>query len=201
MIILKGNIYYFNLSGLLRILYSNKLTGILRLARESESISIHILHGKIVGVETNREDPIEDLIEPITWMSGEFNFRTSSERSIIRNITVPSDQLILLLERKEREFSDIKRLLPPLNSVLTIHSSYEDRRIQLLPYESNFLSKIDGVKTFEELINSINLDKLRIFTMVVNMIRKGVLKVAFHGNIRKSKGGKSNVHEVRRDFY
>jgi|GEM_PF-5934378 len=177
MTILNGNFSDFNLSQLLRILYSSKVTGILHLTRRDEKTKIYLQNGKPVGVENKRQDPLEDLIEASTWMDGDFNFETVPEENIIRNITIPPDQLILLLAKKEKEFKELKESLPPLDSILVMNPTVQDEEIRLQPDEWNFLFKIDGKKTLDELTRSVDLGELEVFSMVIKMFQKGILKV------------------------
>jgi len=107
MIILKGNLSYFNLSVLLRFLYSNKLTGVLHVRRNDKTIDIHVISGKTIGVEPVSKDSIAQLIEISTWLKGDFSFELVSEENLTRNITVPHDQLTLLIAKKEKEFKEI----------------------------------------------------------------------------------------------
>jgi len=178
MIILNGNLSYFNLSGLLRFLYSNKLTGVLHVRRNDKTIDIHVLSGKTIGVEPASKDSIAQLIEISTWLKGDFSFELVSEENLTRNITVPHDQLTLLIAKKEKEFKEIKSSLPPMNAVLVMSPAGQSGEIRLQPNEWNLLSKVDGKRTMEEIVHMLELDDLSIFSMVVKMIQKGILKVA-----------------------
>ena len=67
MIVLNGIISSFDLSGLLRFLYSAQKTGILTLVKGDEKISVHILSGKPVGViSAAYEDVTNALTTPST---------------------------------------------------------------------------------------------------------------------------------------
>ncbi len=177
MIILNGNIAYFNLSGLLRFLYSNKLTGILRIQKKDRTVNIHILSGKTLGIEPMLNDPIEQLVEVSTWVNGEFSFELASEEKISRNITVPHDQLTLLIAKKEKEFKELKSSLPPMDAVLVMSAAGGIGEIRLQPNEWNLLSKVDGKKSLEELVHAVDLDEVSAFAIVVKLIQKGILNV------------------------
>jgi hypothetical protein len=177
MIILNGNITYFSLSGLLRLLYSNKLTGVLHVKKKDKSINIHILSGKTLGVEPTNRDSIEQLVEIATWVNGDFSFELTSEENITRNVTVPHDQLTLLIAKKEKEFKELRSSLPPLNAILEMSPAGQSDEIRLLPNEWNLLSKVDGKRTLEEILHITDLDDLSIFAMVVKMLNMGILNV------------------------
>lgn len=179
MIILNGSYLYFSLSSLLRFLYSSKITGILSLIRKNEIIKIHLLTGRPIGVESTRkkQDPLEDLIDSAVWLEGEFSFETVSEEKIIKNITIASDQLILLLAKKEKTFQELKKSLPPLDAILVMNPAGQNGEIRLQPDEWNFLSKVDGKKTLGDLVRSVDMSELSIFAITVKLTQKGILKV------------------------
>jgi len=177
MIILNGNIAYFNLSGLLRFLYSNKLTGILRIQKKDKTVNIHILSGKTLGIEPMLNDPIEQLVEVSTWVNGEFSFELANEEKISRNVTVPHDQLTLLIAKKEKEFKELKSSLPPMNAVLAMSSAGGIGEIRLQPNEWNLLSKVDGKRNLEEIVHAVDLDEVSALAIVVKLIQKGILNV------------------------
>ena len=175
MIVLKGVFPYFSFSSVLRLLYTTKKTGILQLKRKDKAISLHILTGKPVGLEPMTKDPSNDLLEISIWLNGEFSFEPVSEESIIKNMTIPADQLILLLAKKEKEVKEIKKLLPSMETVIVINPSKQNGEIRLQPDEWNFLSKVDGKKTLEQLVQETDLDELSAFAIVAKLIQKGIL--------------------------
>ncbi len=179
MIALNGKVPYFSLSSILRFLYSNKITGALILTRKNERMRIYLSRGKVVGAESDRKEhnsPIENLIDLAVWLDGEFRLEILPEDKLIRNITVPSDQITLLLVKKENAFKELKDDLPPLGSVLIMNPENKTEEIRLQPDEWNYLSKIDGKKTLEDLIFSLDMSELNIFNITVKLIQKGILK-------------------------
>jgi len=192
MIILQGDIFYFGLSNLLKFLYSSKLTGVLRVRRKERSAGIFILSGKPVGVDTTREDPAAELVNMTAWLEGVFEFETLPEEDIQRNISVPADQLVLLLAKKENEIKALKNTLPPPETILIMNPAKKNGEIRLQPEEWNFLSKVDGKKTLEELVCAMDIDEISAYAIAAKMLQKDILVVSDDGS---QKNQENLVHE------
>ena len=181
MIVLKGVFPYFSLSSVLKLLYATKKTGILRLKRKDKLINLHILDGKPVGLEPTSGNYTNDLSEISIWLNGEFGFEPAGGEGIIKNISMPVDQLILLLAKKEKESKEIKKLLPSLETVMVMNPSKQNGEIRLQPDEWNFLSKVDGKKTLEQLVQIMDLDELSVYAIAAKLIQKGILLTQTQG--------------------
>ncbi len=179
MVILQGNIFYFSVSGLLRFIQSAMLTGRLVFTREDRTITLYFKRGKVQGVKGEKEnyEPMEVLIEASLWIDGKFYFEhTEGGEEILTNVSMPSDQLILLLAKKEREIKELRKNLPSMDAVLVMNHSRPQGEIRLQPEEWNFLSKVDGKRTIRELAAADDLDELSVLTMIARMLKKGILR-------------------------
>lgn len=177
MIVLNGIISSFDLSGLLRFLYSAKKTGILTLVKGNEKISVHILSGKPVGVISDYEDVTNALTTPSTWLKGEFSFDMTEADEIKKNLDVAPDKLLLSIVKKEKEIKEIMAALPSFDTILLMNTSKQNEEIRLQPDEWNVLSKVDGKKTLEKLVESLDMSPVKIYAMVVRLLQKNVLQI------------------------
>jgi len=178
MTILQGEIFYFGLSNLLKFLYSSRLTGVLRVRRDEYSVGIFILSGKPVGVDPTRDDPVAELVNITAWLEGVFEFEILLEEDIQRNISVPADQLVLLLAKKEKEIKLLKGTLPPPETILIMNPAKKNGEIRLQPEEWNFLSKVDGKKSLEELVHAMDIDEISAYAIAAKMLQKDILVVS-----------------------
>ena len=177
MIVLKGITTHFDLSVLLRFLYSAKKTGILTLAKGDEKTTIHLLSGKPVGVVSTYEDVTDALTISSTWLKGEFFFEVAETDKLVKNLDVAPDQLLLSIVKKEKEIRGIMASLPSFSTILLMNTSNQNEEIRLQPDEWNVLSKIDGKKTLEKLVESLDMSPIKTYAMVVKLLKKSVIQV------------------------
>jgi hypothetical protein len=186
MIVLNGISSYFNLSTLLRFLYSSKKTGILTIAKSDKKTSVHFLTGKPVGIISANKTPLESLTIASTWKDGKFFFEVTSEDEISKNLDIAPDLFLLSVAKKEKELRELKAALPPLDTILIMKVSEKDEEIRLQPEEWDVLSRLDGKKTLEDLVEYLDISAIKIYKIILKLLQKNILQVKVSGTEKKN---------------
>jgi curved DNA-binding protein CbpA len=122
----------------------------------------------------------EIIFSLFTWLDGDYEFvmqALPSEEVI--PLRMSSGALIYEGIRRIHDFSRLCRLLPPLDTVVTMSTKPRDlfQTVAIRRDEQQLLLLIDGVKTIRELVYAATLPSLRAFQMIYFLLAAGIIQV------------------------
>jgi len=122
----------------------------------------------------------EIIFSLFTWLDGDYEFvmqALPSEEVI--PLRMSSGALIYEGIRRINDFSRLCRLLPPLDTVVTMSTRPRDlfQTVAIRRDEQQLLLLIDGVRTIRELVYEATLPSLRAFQMIYFLLAAGIIQV------------------------
>jgi curved DNA-binding protein CbpA len=122
----------------------------------------------------------EIIFSLFTWLDGDYQFvmqALPSEEVI--PLRMSSGALIYEGIRRIHDFSRLCRLLPPLDTVVTMSTRPRDlfQTVAIRRDEQQLLLLIDGVRTIRELVYAATLPSLRAFQMIYFLLAAGIIQV------------------------
>lgn len=130
------------------------------------------------------EDFVKKQVEEViyrlmSWESGHFKFfedKFPTQEEITINIS--TENLILESVRRQRKMEKLKRRLPPMDTVLALAPSEDNRAKDLFlrADEWNILTLVDGCRTIEDLISLSGLEKEGALSKIAGLFLSGLVQ-------------------------
>ncbi|MCJ7507205.1 MAG: DUF4388 domain-containing protein [candidate division Zixibacteria bacterium] len=135
---------------------------------------------------------VEEIIyRLLSWESGHFKFfedRFPTQEEITINIS--TENLILESVRRQKKMEKLKRRLPPLDAVLALAPS-EDNRLKDLSLKAdewNILTLVDGRRNIEEVISLSGLEKEGALSKIAGLFLSGLVQKVDNPKVEADSG-------------
>lgn len=137
--------------------------------------------GNVVRVETSNgenSDGMEELYNIISWPDGEFSI-TYKDVDVKRNICLPQKKIIEKSVTWFKEYSEILRGLPPLDTVVYLDFANFVENLNKLPDESDFVVKniSESGSRISEIIDSCGTDRKMTATYLKQLVDLSVVSI------------------------
>jgi len=190
-----GNLVHFKLIDVLKLLSSERKTGLLEVVKGTERGEIYLDGGKIVHATSKDGVGEEAFFKLITWLEGNFTFfpdATTDEKTIERST------LELLEQGSEylKEWDEIKEVIPSQEIIFKLSSGGVSEEVTLKPEEWAVLSQIDGERTVGEIAQLTGKDEYQTAKVMFNLFMKGLIEIAAEPKRRAKRILNSNFLDV-----
>ena len=172
-----GNVSQFKLIDILRLLESERKTGVLNLQRGKEKAEIYLDKGTLCHAICKDGVGEEAVFAILTWTDGKFNFTpdvTSEEKSITRDTSSLLKEGIKQLD----EWQNIKELIPSQDMVFKLSSKRAPDEVRLQHDEWSILSQIDGKKTVGDISEELKMAEHDSVRILYKLFSSGLIEVA-----------------------
>lgn len=181
-----GNISLFKLIDILRLLTSERKTGVLTLQRGMEKGEIYLEKGILIHAICKNGIGEEAVFTLLTWMEGNFNFTPdviTEERSI------KMDTALLLEEGDKRleEWDQIKEIIPSQDLVFKLSSRRAPDEITIRRDEWSILSQMDGTKTAGQIAEELEMVEYDTARIIYKVFLAGLIEVAVEPKLKMKK--------------
>jgi len=173
---LEGSLKEFSLFEVLSLLKVAGKTGKLKITSKDnrhgeiylmEGKPVHAVFGKVIG-----EDALQKMIK---IRDGYFNFTVGPITSE-RTITMDTEELINLLEQREKELSELIEKIGEVDKYLAYNEADED--IILTAEEWNFLPFAFSGRTISEIAEEYEKGELATYQLTSALLEKGIVKLS-----------------------
>ena len=175
--VFSGNLVHFKLIDVLRLLSSERKTGVLEVVKGTERGEIYLEGGRIVHATSRDGVGEEAFFKLITWLEGNFTFfpdAATEERTIERN----THEMLEEGSEYMKEWNEIKEVIPSQDIVFKLSSGGVSEEVTLRPEEWAVLSQIDGERTVGEIAQLTGKDEYQTAKVMFNLFLKGLIEIA-----------------------
>lgn len=176
---LKGSLESINLADIMQLVSNSRQSGKFVL-RKSDGTEGYIIvdYGEIIHAEVGNYIGEDAVFTLISWGKGDFEFQEGSnkvERTITRSVT----SLLMEAARRIDEWKLLRRKIGSIESVPQFNeiNKKERRKISLSTLEWLVISKIDGVRTIEEISNETGINIFDSSRIIFGMLTSDLLKL------------------------
>jgi hypothetical protein len=146
----QGSIQELPVPDIIQLVSVSGKTGMFMLARGSERGYIFLRSGRIVHAELGEITGEEAVYALAIWSTGDFQFTPGKE---VDTISIDKTNTSLLMEAARRldEWKVLARKIPGVDYVPVLKAREAGEPVSLSPPEWNLITRIDGIRTVEEL--------------------------------------------------
>ena len=146
----QGSIQELPVPDIIQLVSVSGKTGMFMLARGSERGYIFLRSGRIVHAELGGLTGEEAVYALAIWSTGDFQFTPGKE---VETVSIDKTNTSLLMEAARRldEWKVLARKIPGVDYVPVLKPREVGEPISLSPPEWNLITRIDGMRTVEEL--------------------------------------------------
>ncbi len=168
-----GSLSEMNLVDLIQTLELGKKSAILKLKHNSNIGLIYVMNGEVVDSSLEDLSSEKAIMRMFTWNIGNF-YVEMAPVSRERTIHISNKELIAAGLRRINQWEQVKKGLPPLNTVMvkTELNTYE----QLSDEEKEVIKNINEKKMIYEIIERSRFDDLKSLEIVKSLYKKGYLQ-------------------------
>jgi len=176
---MQGNLSHITLTDLLLLAISGKKSGVLKLARGKETVEVYLTNGKIVHATCPIGDGDKAVLYPVTWGEGTFNLQPNG-KAPATTINKTSEEILDEVKAMTREWETILDVIPSGKAVFRIANLPEDNTgpITVPNVGWRVLSKLDGVRTVQEIAESLRIPFAYIAKVVYSLYQAGLAEPA-----------------------
>lgn len=175
----EGNLNFFNLSSLLRLLNNSKNSGGLVLKQKHKFGIIYFENGEIVNAVVEKETAENALFDFLHWTKGEFKFspKLKNEKNLINK---DFNKLLLNLGRQIQDQKVFKQLIPASDLIIypavsKINKSFE--KFTLNKDEKLILKLINGQRSLKDLTQKSGWKLKKTREILYRLILIGLITV------------------------
>jgi hypothetical protein len=178
---LQGDLSEFSLADIIQLVDLSKQTGAVHIVGEMEGKKvegrIYFRSGQAISARLGRLAPLEALYSLFTLPSGSFIFEEEVDLPA-REINASNETLIIEGIRRVDEWTVLKDRVPPLDTVLGLVTTTDDRRqeISLEPEEWRVLTLVDGRNTVTDIADRSGLGEFRTRQIIVHLLEAGLVE-------------------------
>jgi hypothetical protein len=146
----QGSIQELPVPDIIQLVSVSGKTGMFMLARGSERGYIFLRSGRIVHAELGGLTGEEAVYALAIWSTGDFQFTPGKE---VETVSIDKTNTSLLMEAARRldEWKVLARKIPGVDYVPVLKAREVGEPVSLSPPEWNLITRIDGIRTVEEL--------------------------------------------------
>jgi len=175
---MQGNLSQINLNDLLLLATSGKKSGVLKLIRGKETVEVYLNEGNIVHAKCPIGEGEKALLYPVTWGDGTFNLLpngTAPEATI----TKASSQILSDIKAMTLEWETILEVVPSGKTQFRIADLADDNSgpITIPNVGWRVLSRLDGVRTVQEIAETLRIPFAYIAKVLFNLHQAGLIEM------------------------
>jgi hypothetical protein len=174
---MQGYLSQINLNDLLLLATSAKKSGVLKLTRGKETVDVYLSEGNIVHAKCPIGEGEKALLYPVTWGDGTFNLIPNGAAPAA-TITKDSTQILEDIKAMSHEWETILEVVPSGKAQFRIADIAEDNTgpITIPNVGWRVLSKLDGVRTVQEVAEILRIPFAYIAKVLFNLHRSGLIE-------------------------
>lgn len=174
---MQGNLSQISLNDLLLLATSAKKSGVLKLTRGKETVDVYLNEGNIVHAKCPIGEGEKALLYPVTWGDGTFNLLPNSTTPEA-TITKESSQILEDIKAMTHEWETILEVVPSGKALFRIADLAEDNTgpITIPNVGWRVLSKLDGVRTVQEVAEILRIPFAYIAKVLFNLHQSGLVE-------------------------
>lgn len=175
----EGNLNFFNIITLLRLLNNTKHSGGLVLKQKNKFGIIYFENGEIINAVVEKESGRDALFDFLHWTQGEFKF-SPKLKSDTKIIDEDFNKLLLNLSRQIQEEKVFKQIIP--SAELIIYPAVSEinkllNRLKLNKDEKTILNLIDGQKTLKSLAEKCAWQQKKVLEILYRLSVIGLITI------------------------
>ena len=184
---LQGSLSELPLPDVIQLVSVSGKTGAFEINGESEFGKIYLQDGQIVDAMVGRLRGDSAVYEMAIWSAGTFSFHPGEQSD---HVTIHMSNATLMMEAARRldEWRVLKRKIPSLDLVpfFTSRESGGADQVTLSPQEWILVTRVDGVKTIEEIATHLRWAPFDVSKLLFGMITTGLVALGKPGESGES---------------
>jgi len=176
---MQGDLRQIGLNDLLLLATNGKKSGVLKLARAKETVEVFFNAGVIVHATCPIGDGEKALLYPVTWTDGTFSLEPEG---IATTTTIQKSAVDILseIESVTHEWNTILDVIPSSKTVFRLADLNDDQAGPItVPHVGwRVLSKLDGVRTIEEIADLLRIPFAYVAKVIFNLHKSGLVETA-----------------------
>lgn len=169
-----GNLYEMNLIDLIQTLELGKKSGIINLKHLAYEGRVYVLNGEVIDATFEDFPPKEALFKMSLWTEGNF-FVEMTQLKRSETISQKNKELIPEVLKRINQWEQIKKNLPPLDTVLAVNQITIDES-SISDEEQRLLSSLNGNQMIYDIVIKSPFDDLKALELVHNLYQRGHLQ-------------------------
>lgn len=176
---MQGNLRQIGLNDLLLLATNGKKSGVLRLARGTETVEVFFNSGVIVHATCPIGDGEKALLYPATWTDGSFSLDPEGT-PCTTTIEKSSGEILSEIESVTHEWKSILDVIPSGKAVFRLADLTDDRSEPITVPQVGWrvLSKLDGTRTIEEISDLLRIPFAYVARVIFNLHKSGLVEAA-----------------------
>jgi hypothetical protein len=181
----QGSIQELPVPDIIQLVSVSGKTGMFMLVRGSERGYIFLKSGRIVHAELGGLTGEEAVYALAIWSTGDFQFTPGKE---VDTVTIDKTNTSLLMEAARRldEWKVLARKIPGVDYVPVLKSRDAGEPVSLSPPEWNLVTRIDGVRTVEELARANGSNSFDTAKVLYGLVTADLIVMRPRDSISKS---------------
>ncbi len=172
---LRGDLNQLSLPNIIQLLKSGRQTGKLDLSDGSNTGEIFLRNGNIVHVITGTQMGEEAFYFLLSWLHGNFNFVSGIEPPE-ESISTSTEVLLSEGEKRIKGWSEIKDVIPSMEAVFNLAQGTTGA-INLEPDEWKVLAQVNGVRTIDDIAESLGWEDFKAANVLAGLVKTGLLEI------------------------
>ena len=174
---MQGNLAQISLNDILLLATGGKKSGILKLSRGKETVEVYFVDGSIVHATCPIGDGEKALLYPVTWGEGTFSLVPNGAPPSC-SIKKTSAEILDEVKAMSREWESILDIVPSGKTVFRIADLGEEQTGPItVPHVGwRVLSKIDGVRSVQEIAELLRIPYAYTAKVVFNLHKSGLVE-------------------------
>jgi len=176
---MQGNLRQIGLNDLLLLATNGKKSGVLKLARDKETVEVFFNSGVIVHATCPIGDGEKALLYPLTWADGTFSLEPDGTASAT-TIQKSASEILSEIESVAHEWKAILDVIPSGKAVFRLADLNDDQSDPItVPHVGwRVLSKLDGTRTIEEIADLLRIPFAYVAKVIFNLHKSGLVEAA-----------------------
>jgi hypothetical protein len=176
---MQGDLRQIGLNDLLLLATNGKKSGVLKLARGKETVEVFFNAGVIVHATCPIGDGEKALLYPVTWTDGTFSLEPEGTATTT-TIQKSAVEILSEIESVTHEWKTILDVIPSSKAVFRLADLNDDQAGPItVPHVGwRVLSKLDGVRTIEEIADLLRIPFAYVAKVIFNLHQSGLVETA-----------------------
>lgn len=175
---MQGNLSQISLNDILLLATGGKKTGVLKLSRGKENVEVYFQEGAIIHATCPIGDGEKAILYPVTWADGNFSLFPNGAPPA-PTIKKTSGEILDEVKAMSREWETILDVIPSGKTVFRIADLGEEQTGSItVPHVGwRVLSKIDGVRTVQEIAEILRIPYAYTAKVIFNLHKSNLVEL------------------------
>lgn len=171
---LAGTIDQMSLLEILKLLYSGKMNGCLKVKNSFGMGELFVKTGNIIHCVAGSAIGEAALSTMLGWIEGSFSFENDTEAPE-ESIRTNTEELLIESARKIEDWQSIKKIVPSMEAIFALSTDISTNAVNLKSEEWQVLAHINGSRTVGDIVEATGTDEFGVAKMIFHLTSIGLL--------------------------